>query len=83
MVYVGGPEEDIQHDEIQRYEVGNYISVSEAFWRIYDFPNQKKYPPVEQLAIHLEGEQIITFNNDGEAAKSCSHSTTDPPGHQT
>ena len=67
MMYVGGPEQDIRHDEIQRYEVGRYISVSEAFWRLYDFPIQKKYPPVEQLAIHLEGEQVITFNNDGEA----------------
>ena len=67
MVRLGEKEQDISKDEITKYEVGRYISASEAFWRIYDFPIQKKYPPVEQLAIHLEGEQMITFNNDGEA----------------
>ena len=56
-----------RHDEIKQYEVARYITASEAFWRIYDFPIQKKYPPVEQLAIHLEGQQLITFSNDEDA----------------
>ena len=67
MFRVGGPEQDIRHDEITRFEVSRYISSSEAIWRIFDFPIQKKYPPVEHLDIHLEGEQIITFTDDGEA----------------
>ncbi|XP_014679563.1 PREDICTED: uncharacterized protein LOC106819444, partial [Priapulus caudatus] len=66
MVRVGGPVEDITHDEIKRYEVGRYISASEACWRIFDFPVQKKYPAVEQLSIHLEDEQQIVFSEEGE-----------------
>ena len=49
----------LRYDEVTQYELGRYITASEGFWRIYDFPIQRKRPPVEMLAIHLEDEQVI------------------------
>ena len=44
--------------------MGRYISASEAFWRIYDFPIHDRYPPVMKLPCHLEDEQIVLFDED-------------------
>ncbi len=57
--------EALRHDEVTRYELGRYITASEGYWRIYDFPIQSKYPSVEMLALHLQDEQVITFNDEG------------------
>ena len=52
--------EDLLCDEVTRFELERYITASEAYWRIYNFPIQLKEPPVRMLAIHLEDEQVIT-----------------------
>ncbi len=57
--------EALRHDEVTRYELGRYITASEGYWRIYDFPIQSKYPSVEMLALQLQDEQVITFNDEG------------------
>ena len=46
MVRIGSEsrERDISHDEIERFQVGRYISASEACWRLYEYPLQQKYP---------------------------------------
>ena len=59
--------EDLRHDTVTCYELGCYITASEAYWGIYNFPIQRKQPPVRMLAIHLEDEQVITFNDEGAA----------------
>ena len=59
--------EDLCHDEVTPFELGRYITASEAYWRMYNFPIQRKQPPVRMLAIHLEDEQVITFNDEGAA----------------
>ena len=71
MVAVGENKEErnIAADEIQRFEVGRYMSASEACWRVFEYNVQKKSPNVEVLQIHLENEQQIIFNNDGEAQR--------------
>ena len=33
-------------------------------WRIFEFSMHEKYPPVEQLAIHLFGEQSVYFEEE-------------------
>ena len=50
------------NDEITRYEIGRYISSSEAFWRIFGFDIHEHYPPVTPLAVHLENGQRVIFN---------------------
>ena len=62
-------QEKSKHDEVTRYELGRYITASEAFWRIYKFPLQWKMPTVNMLAIHLEDEQVMTFS-DVDAARN-------------
>ena len=62
-----GQEQDITNDEIQRFQDARYISSSEAYWRIFEFPIQKKYPPVTKLLRHLENEQTVLFNDANEA----------------
>ena len=56
--------EELRRNEVTHYKLGRYITASEAYWRIYNFSIQ---PPVRMLAIYLEDEQVITFNDDGTA----------------
>lgn len=48
-------------DEVTRYEVGRYISSSEAAWRIFCFPIHERFPPVIHLAVHLENGHRVYF----------------------
>ncbi|XP_023209444.1 uncharacterized protein LOC111612464 [Centruroides sculpturatus] len=41
-------------NEIDRYELGRYISTNEAVWRIFSFPIHERHPTVVHLAVHLE-----------------------------
>ena len=63
-----GSEIDITNDEIERFQMGRYISASEAYWRIYEFKIQHLYPPVMKLPCHLEDEQFVTFQSNNAAA---------------
>ncbi|XP_044587019.1 uncharacterized protein LOC123266682 [Cotesia glomerata] len=49
-------------DEVTKYEVGRYISTSEAVWRILSFPIHERFPPVMHLAVHLENGQRVFLN---------------------
>ena len=40
-------------DEIERYQLGRYISSNEAVWRIFSFPIHERHPTVVHLAVHL------------------------------
>ena len=55
---------DISHDEVEQFLNAQYISSSEAYWRIYEFPIQDLYPSVEKLPIHLENEQSVLFQTE-------------------
>lgn len=56
--------ERLVYDEIEKFQTGRYISSSEAYWRIYGFNIMEKYPPVNKLALHLEDEQQIIFEEE-------------------
>jgi hypothetical protein len=60
------------HDEISQYQLGRYISTSEAFWRIFGFPIHERHPPVQALAVHLENGQRVYFTPQ-TAAEQASH----------
>ena len=57
-----GEERDITNDEIERFVNARYISASEAYWRLFEFKIQFKYPPVSKLPLHLPGEQMVLFH---------------------
>ena len=56
-----GEEKDISNDEIQCYVDARYMSASEAYWRLYEFPIQQMKPSVQKLPLHLEDEQVVLF----------------------
>ena len=48
-------------DEIQRFQHARYVGSSEAAWRILDCPLHERFPPVLQLAVHLENDLRLYF----------------------
>ncbi|XP_056685772.1 uncharacterized protein [Spinacia oleracea] len=50
-------------DEIKSYLQCRYVSAAEACWRVFGFPIQYKYPPVQRLSCHLEEEQTVMFED--------------------
>ena len=53
-------------DETKVYLDGRYIATSEAVWRALAFKVHYQSPPVKRLAVHLEGEQNVLFDEHGE-----------------
>ena len=41
-----------------------YICPCKAIWRLFGYDIQYRYPLVERLNFHLEGEQNIAYNDD-------------------
>lgn len=73
----GVTNDTIDHDEINLYQLGRYISSNEAIWRIYGFNIHERYPAVIHLSVHLENGQRVyyTENNAREKAFNPSDST--------
>lgn len=66
-------------DEIKNFLDGRYICASEAAWRLLGFDIHHRFPAVEGLPVHLEGEKSVSFKQhdnlkDGaeKAKKRCS-----------
>ena len=57
-------------DEISYYEDMRTVGATEAFWRIYEFELHTRFPTVVSLAIHLEDEQNIYFEDDTNLQQS-------------
>jgi hypothetical protein len=53
-------------DEIKMYYDCRYLSACEAVWRIFSFDINYRYPSVERLSFHLEGEEPIMFEDDDD-----------------
>lgn len=43
------------------------MGTNEAFWRILDFPIHEMHPAIQQLAVHPENRQIVSFRNETAA----------------
>lgn len=59
-----------KHDEIKQYVNSRYVSTSEAFWRIYGFDLHNESPSILRLAVHLEGEQNVVFNEEKDLSET-------------
>ena len=49
-------------DETIAFTDARYISASEAYWRLFEFPIQGQGPSVQLLSFHLEGQQLVYFD---------------------
>lgn len=56
------------HNEIEAYKTGRFVSGSEAVWRILSFKTDDSSHTVIALPVHLENEQFITFAEGEEQA---------------
>ncbi|KAI7938124.1 hypothetical protein MJO28_015044 [Puccinia striiformis f. sp. tritici] len=53
-------------DETKRFINGRYIGPCEAAYRLFQFPTSERFPPIQRLALHLEGEHIVYYvDEDG------------------
>lgn len=43
------------------------MGTNETFWLILDFPIHERHPVIQQLAVHLENRQIVSFTNETAA----------------
>jgi hypothetical protein len=62
-VFQVSEDEAVSVDEIQEYLDGRYIGPAEACWRLLEFPITNHKPTVKVLDVHLEGEEMILFND--------------------
>ena len=51
-------------DEAQLYLDARYLSGCESGWRIYEFNMHEEYPAVTRLQVHVEGEDLIAWDED-------------------
>lgn len=55
------PQQEEMNDEIKKYLDSRYISVSEAFWRIFEFELSHRSPSVTRLPVHEPNQQTVVF----------------------
>ena len=56
-------------DEIDKFTNSRFVTMSESFWRICGFDVHSRDPSIQQLAVHKQNLQMVTFNeeNPGDA----------------
>ena len=50
-------------DEIKSYLDAQYVSSSEAIWRIYGFDMHNEKPDVQHLHVHPPMQNVVTFHD--------------------
>lgn len=50
-------------DEIKHYLDCRYVSPSEACIRLFSFPIHCRFPAIERLYFHLEGDNCVNYTN--------------------
>jgi hypothetical protein len=53
--------EKIDHNEVQRYVDGRYVSAPDAAWKIFRYEMQEKSHTIVQLPVHLKGQENFYF----------------------
>ena len=51
-------------DEVSQYINCRYLTPCEGAWRIFGFPIQHIFPPVQRLPYHLPNQQPVIFFTD-------------------
>ena len=62
-------------DEVLKFQQAHFVGSCEAAWRIFDFPLHEHFPPVVQLAVHLENGQRVYFTEQ----TALEQATAQPP----
>ena len=57
-------EEEDEENEVKMFLNMRTVGATEAFWRLYNFKLHTRCPCVYNLAIHLENQQEMYFEND-------------------
>jgi PIF1-like helicase/Helitron helicase-like domain at N-terminus/Helicase len=60
------PENRFNYDEIEQFVDSRYVSPPEAMWRLFKFPLHGKSHTIIRLAVHLEGQEGILFEDNKE-----------------
>jgi hypothetical protein len=63
----GGVALEEARDEVGEFQDARYLGSIEAVWRLNVFPTNGRSPAVVPLIVHLEGEQMLLFENDEQA----------------
>ena len=64
-------------DEIEEHLNARYVGPAEACWRLFESPLAGKSHNVERLAVHLEDEQAVVFEEGTEAAAAAAAASRD------
>lgn len=59
-----------ENDEIELYREARYVGSMEAAYRLLSFPIHEHWPPVMQLAVHLENGQRVFFTPENAQARA-------------
>jgi hypothetical protein len=51
-------------DEVKLYLDARYVSACKGIWRIFHFHMHQESPPIVRLQVHLEGEQMVTWDQN-------------------
>ena len=51
-----------KEDEISSHISASWYGDTNSCWRLFQFPLNEMKPSVQKLAIHLEGQQSITYD---------------------
>lgn len=51
-------------DEIHDHIDARWLGPSEACWHIYEYPMERHYPPVLQLQVHEEDQQVVIWDEE-------------------
>ena len=56
-------------DEIKNFLDGRYICGSEAAWRLLGFEIHHRFPSIDRLPVHMEGEKNVSFKQHDNLAQ--------------
>ncbi|GBN35078.1 hypothetical protein AVEN_233725-1 [Araneus ventricosus] len=81
---LNSPVEKNDLNQIHQYQMGRYICINEAVWRILNFPIHERHPIVIHLRVYLENgprvypsRQKILLNVPKHLTKEHSHFSSD------
>ena len=63
--------QNVNDNDVTRYQMGRYISSNEAIWRIFTFPIHERDPAIVYLAVHLENGTMFILQNRLHYNKLC------------
>ncbi|CAN1254538.1 ATP-dependent DNA helicase PIF1 [Linum perenne] len=56
--------DSLTSDEVSQYLDCRSISCYEAIWHLFEYQIHERYPSVVRLAVHLDGEQTVAFQQN-------------------